>query len=144
MKSTTFKINHANLLSVLILCSIACFEVWAQNKPNVDTPAAKLNLDDTGVADDMAKEAPAGVVKAGDKSDKVSVAHPLDDSFAKAEKHGVIPTTKEIQVPGAPQRVTKVTGPDGSYCVYSPTVARTDGIDEIQNGLQTQVRSCPQ
>jgi len=144
MKSITFNISHANILSVLILCSIACFEVLAQNKPKVETPVAPLNLDDQSIANDMAKEAPVSA-PVSDKSEKVSVEpHLMDDSFTKAEKHGIIPSTKEIQVSGAPQRVTKVTGADGSYCVYTPTVARTDGIDEIQNGLQNQVRSCPQ
>jgi hypothetical protein len=140
MKSTAFKINRTNIFSVMIFCSVACFEVWAQNKPNVDTPSVPLNLDDQSIADDMAKEAPVS-----DKLEKVSVEpHLMDESFAKAEKHGIIPTVTEIPVAGAPQRVTKVTGADGTYCVYTPTVARTDGIDEIQNGLQNQVRSCPQ
>jgi len=140
MKSTAFKINRTNIFSVMIFCSVACFEVWAQNKPNVDTPSVPLNLDDQSIADDMAKEAPVS-----DKLEKVSVEpHLMDESFAKAEKHGIIPTATEIPVAGAPQRVTKVTGADGTYCVYTPTVARTDGIDEIQNGLQNQVRSCPQ
>jgi hypothetical protein len=142
MKTITFKNHQINILSALLLGSIACFEVWAQTKPVPadNPPAASLNLDDQNITKELVGKEP--VV---DPKEKISVSHSqMDDSFAKAEKHGFIPTTKEIYVTGAPQRVTKVTGADGSsYCVYTPTVARTDGIDEIQNGDQTQVRTCP-
>jgi hypothetical protein len=104
--------------------------------PSLSQP---LNLDSSSIAAEINKEEPA------EKTNEVLSASPnkIDDLFKKAERHGVLPTNVEITTPGAPQRVTKVTGADGSYCVYSPAVGKTDGIDEIQNGLQTQVRSCP-
>jgi len=141
MKQTTFKLNQLNIMTVLLLGSIACFEVWAQTNPVQDQPATPLNLDDRNITKEMVKEEPAPP----DSGEKIGISpNQLDESFTKAEKHGLIPTTKEINVSGAPERVTKVTGADGvTYCVYSPTVARTDGIDQIQNGLQTQVRTCP-
>jgi hypothetical protein len=141
MSTTTIKRHQFNILTALLLGSIACFEVWAQTNPVPVQSSAPLNLDDRNVTKELVKEEPV----APDNGEKIGISpHQMDESFTKAEKHGFIPSTKEINVSGAPERVTKVTGADGSsYCVYSPTVARTDGIDEIQNGGQTQVRSCP-
>ncbi len=141
MKAAQTKMVPMNTYAVLLLCSMACFEVWAQTTSTDNTPAAPLNLRDKGIIRELIKEDPAPA----DPATKVSgTVDPLDAKFVKAEKHGIIPTTTEISVPGSPQRTTKVTGADGSYCVNTPTVARTDGIDEIQNGQQTQVRTCPQ
>ena len=150
MKSYPIIYKQFNILTALLICSIASSEVCAQNKPPAEpasptAPAAPisapLNLDDRRIARELGKEEPGPV-----PTEKISVSpNRMDESFNKAERHGNIPTIKEINVSGAPERVTKVTGADGeSYCVYSPTVARTDGIDAIQNGVQNQVRSCPQ
>jgi len=139
---TNFKktaINYSALL--LILLGAASVSIQAQQSTTTGTEKSTkpLNLDDQSITEDLAKEVP--VAK---KTEAVSVEpNKMNAEFSKAEKHGVVPTITEINTAGTPQRVTKVTGKDGSYCVYSPTVARTDGIDEIQNGLQNQVRSCP-
>ncbi len=141
MKTTQLRMAPINTYAVLFLCSVACFEVWAQATPTGNTQDAPLNLRDKSIIREMVKEDPAPA----NTTPKLSGnPDPLDAKFVKAEKHGIVPSTTEINVPGAPQRVTKVTGADGSYCVTTPTGARTDGIDDIQNGNQTQVRTCPQ
>jgi len=139
-----------SLLAVITLCAanfVAAPAVFAQTTPaatndkaTTAAPAKPLNLDSSAVAAEMSKEMPT------EKPIEVLSVAPnkVDELFKKAEKRDAIPTTVEISTPGSPQRVTKVTGPDGSYCVYSPAVGRTDGIDEIQNGQKTQVRTCPQ
>jgi len=134
MKSTYFFTCHAKLAAIALLCSLAGSNASGQTNP------APLNLDDSKITRELVKNEPVG-----DKTETVSTEpKKMDESFRKAEKPSIIvPKTEEIPVSGSAQRVTKVTGPDGSYCVYTPTVARTDGIDEIQNGLQNQVRTCP-
>ena len=130
---------------VICLCLANAVSVSAQNasvsgdKVSAPVTSKPLNLDSSAIAAQISKEEPV------EKPTEVLSAGPnkVDEIFKKAEKHDAVPTMVEINTPGSPQRVTKVTGADGSYCVYSPAVGRTDGIDEIQNGLQKQVRSCP-
>lgn len=141
MNLSTFKTQRTTILIVMTLFIVPSSELWAQNKPVPEKHAAELNLDDKNIAEEFSKEIPMN--KKSEEKISISPNH-MDDSFSKAQKHGIVPTTKEINVPGTPGRITMVTGADGTYCVYSPTVARTDGIDEIQNGLQNQVRNCPQ
>ena len=127
---------------MLILFSLASLTALAQSNP-VSEKSVPLNLDDQTIAKELVKESQANKPDNTNLETIRTEPNRLDESFNKAEKHGIVPSTVEINTAGTPQRVTKVTGADGSYCVYSPTVARTDGIDEIQNGLQTQVRTCP-
>ncbi len=111
----------------------------AQSSSEATTPPVPLNLDARDIAREISKEAPVDAAP-----EKIGIApNKMDDSFSKAEKHGLIPAVVEINTAGAPERVTKVTGAAGTYCVYAPTVGRTDGVDDIQNGEQTQVRTCP-
>ena len=128
--------------ALMMAFAVTSFNVCAQNNPVADKPAT-LNLDDQKIAKELIKESRDND-SGNNSSEKISVEpNQLDASFAKAEKHGLKPEIVEINTAGSPQRVTKVTGADGTYCVYAPTVARTDGIDAIQNGLQNQVRTCP-
>jgi len=139
MNSITPTFLRIATCTALLALSIAAFESAAQSSAAATKNDKPLNLDDQIITQDIAKES-----NLEQKTETVSVEpNKLDAGFIKAEKHGIIPDTTEINVTGTPQRVTKVTGKEGTYCVYSPTVARTDGIDEIQNGLQNQVRSCP-
>lgn len=136
MNAFQLSFQHAMGSTLLIASSLVSANTWAQ-----------LNLDDKNIAKELLKEDRARDNASDNKNEKLETIkvepNELDASFKKAEKHGIIPHIEEINAAGAPQRVTKVTGVAGSYCVYSPTVARTDGIDEIQNGLQDQVRTCP-
>ncbi len=115
----------------------------AQDKPDAATADKPLNLNVQDIAKELIKEDKQD--GKSDSTETVSVQpNKMDETFIKAEKPGLIPKVTEINVTGAPQRVTKVTSAAGTYCVYTPSVGRTDGIDEIQNGAQNQVRTCPQ
>jgi hypothetical protein len=51
-------------------------------------------------------------------------------------------TLTELTLPdGSP--ITKVTGPNGSYCYKRESVGLTHGIDQIQNGVKTKQAACP-
>lgn len=70
------------------------------------------------------------------------------NKFAKALQIGGTyrgpPKVEEIYQQGSTGRVNKVTSLfDIEYCVYTPDQSRVDGIDSIKDGLQNQVRSCP-
>ena len=127
------------------LCFFVISSAYAQTTPalNPQTTSHKpLNLDDSAIVKSMAEEM---------NKDNPPVTTPtlsagptkVDELFKKAEKAGFAPKIVEIKMAGTPERITKVTYGNESYCIYSPTVARTDGIDAIQHGLQTQVRTCP-
>lgn len=125
---------------VFLAANIACGAVSAQTSSEVgQLPSAPLNLDVQHIAKELIRDD-----QAAKQAEKISTDQP-DTPFGMTAKHHVAPAIQEISVSGAPERVTKVTGADGSsYCVYEPTIARTDGIDAIQHGLQNQVRTCPQ
>ena len=146
MNTFSLKLQRALGSALLISISLMSMGTWAQTNP-VTEKSAPLNLDDKNIAKELLKEDGAADNSSTNKNDRLETItvepNELDASFKKAEKHGIIPRTVEINAGGAAQRVTKVTGPAGTYCVYSPTVARTDGVDEIQSGLQDQVRTCP-
>ena len=127
------------------LCFFVISSAYAQTTPalNPQTTSHKpLNLDDSAIVKSMAEEM---------NKDNPPVTTPtlsagpnkVDELFKKAEKAGFAPKIVEIKTAGSSERVTKVSYGNESYCVYSPSVARTDGIDSIQHGLQTQVRTCP-
>jgi len=139
MKSIFFKFNRVLFILVGIIVGMTGPNSYAQTNSNEVAPPAPLNLDARRIAKEISKEEPLEPAP-----EKISVEpNRMDESFTKAEKHGLIPTVVEINTPGTPERVTKVNGAGGAYCVYSPTVGRTDGVDDIQNGEQTQVRTCP-
>jgi hypothetical protein len=58
-------------------------------------------------------------------------------SAARANRTTVVEKTL-----GDGRRVTKVSGPGGSYCVTSESVGATDGIDRIQEGMHGKVTNC--
>ena len=127
------------------LCFFVISSAYAQTTPalNPQTTSHKpLNLDGSAIVKSMAEEM---------NKDNPPVTTPtlsagpnkVDELFKKAEKAGFAPKIVEIKTAGSSERVTKVSYGNESYCVYSPSVARTDGIDSIQHGLQTQVRTCP-
>ncbi|PRC92030.1 hypothetical protein [Solimicrobium silvestre] len=125
-------------LAASLLSPFASAQVAESTMPTQQT--APLNLDTDKVSKEISQEQPVYLIK----KDTLSAGeNAFTNTFTQAEKKVKVSGEVEIGV-GTSQRVTKVTNPNGSYCVYSPTVARTDGVDEIQNGLQTQVRSCPQ
>ena len=139
MTSTNTKIAIAFVLVSAVICATAQAQTPTKATP-AEEKAQPLNLDSSAIASDMSKQIPVRT-----PTDTLSSGtNKVDDIFKQAEKHRGPPTQTELMTAGAPERVTKVTGEDGSYCVYSPSVARTDGIDAIQKGLQSQVRSCPQ
>lgn len=142
MNDIKLKTLSAMACAVILACSTTT--VLAQSAPDAPAaaPAKPLNLDARQIAKELVKEDPQPAPAPA--PEKLSAAQTkMDDTFTKAEKPGLIPKVTEIAVPGAPQRVTKVTSAAGTYCVYSPTTARTDGIDQIQNDMQNQVRTCP-
>jgi hypothetical protein len=139
-----FPVNFKRAIGcfLLVMVDLVSIDAWTQTNPVTEKPVT-LNLDDKKIAKELLKEDRVNDNNS-DKSETIKVEpNELDASFNKAEKHGLKPDIVEMNGPGGQQRVTKVIGADGAYCVYSPAVARTDGIDEIQNGLQNQVRTCP-
>ena len=126
--------------SIASLCLVA-LTVAAQTKvQNSSTDAPALNLDTTAVSKELSAEIPETK-----NTDKVSAA---PDKFAKslekAAKYRGPPKVEEIYEQGSTDRVEKVTPIFGDeYCAYTPSQGRTDGIDSIKDGMQFQVRSCP-
>lgn len=54
------------------------------------------------------------------------------------------PTTQtmEAKTLADGRRITKVSGPGGTYCVTHDSVANSGGIDQMQNGIQGKVTNC--
>jgi hypothetical protein len=50
-------------------------------------------------------------------------------------------TMEDITLPNG-QRVTKVTGPNGTYCVTQISVGNTKGEDIMQKGAISRTTSC--
>ena len=134
---------HEKIICLIWLC--ACAAASAQDKTTVtpvetSAPTTELNLDVSKIAAELNPP-----VQTRQSSETLSLElNKLDQLFQKAAKHGDAPEMVEINTAGSAQRVTRVNHGESSYCVYAPTVSRTDGIDAIQKGLQNQVRSCPQ
>ncbi len=70
-----------------------------------------------------------------------SVQSKLEKGIAAAAKSQT--TTIEELVLGDGRRMTKVTGPAGSYCAYKEHNGLTGGRDVIQQGVRTMVTTCP-
>ena len=41
------------------------------------------------------------------------------------------------------RRMTKVIGPNGTYCVTTDSIGLTRGLDVMQNGVQSRTTNCP-
>ncbi|SDX58334.1 hypothetical protein SAMN04515617_10513 [Collimonas sp. OK242] len=106
--------------------------------------AAKRNI---GKIDrDLRKDAPA----ASQPAPAAAAAPSRQQILEKALAGPVAP--KETPKPGATtmeeitrpdgQRVTKVTGPNGTYCVTQISVGNTKGEDIIQKGAVSRTTSC--
>ena len=65
----------------------------------------------------------------------------LEKGIAAAAK----PTTFSMEDIISPdgRRMTKVTGPDGTYCVRKEGAGSTDGLDTMQNGVRAKTTNCP-
>ena len=65
----------------------------------------------------------------------------LEKGIAAAAK----PTSTSMEDFTSPdgRRMTKVTGPDGTYCVRKEGAGATDGLDTIQNGVRAKTTNCP-
>jgi hypothetical protein len=76
---------------------------------------------------------------------KPSMQQTLEKALATpAEPHAAKPgetTMEEITRPDG-QRVTKVTGPNGTYCVTQISVGNTKGEDIMQKGAVSRTTSC--
>ncbi len=65
---------------------------------------------------------------------------PLEKAIVSAGKPAS-PTLAEKTLSDG-RRVTKVSGPGGTYCVLHGTVAASGGVDQIQHGIQSKVTNC--
>lgn len=65
----------------------------------------------------------------------------LEKAIAAAGKKTSF-TTEELRLSDG-SRITKVSGPGGTYCVVVPSLGSTGGVDVIQHGVQRKVVTCP-
>jgi hypothetical protein len=65
----------------------------------------------------------------------------LEKGIAAAAKPNTT-SMEEITFPDG-RRMTKVTGPDGTYCVRKEGAGATDGLDTMQNGVRAKTTNCP-
>ncbi|MES2068829.1 MAG: hypothetical protein V4488_00675 [Pseudomonadota bacterium] len=61
---------------------------------------------------------------------------------AIAKSAGPNSLTMEEKIMADGSRVTRVSGPSGSYCVFEGGSSRTDGRDTMQSGVQKKTMSC--
>ena len=66
----------------------------------------------------------------------------LEKGIAAAAKQNVT-TMEEIVSPDG-RRMTRVVGPNGTYCVRKEGAGATDGLDMIQGGVRAKTTNCPE
>lgn len=65
----------------------------------------------------------------------------LEKGIAAAAKPNAFSMEDIISPDG--RRMTKVTGPGGTYCVRKEGAGATDGLDAMQNGVRAKTTNCP-
>lgn len=66
----------------------------------------------------------------------------LEKGIAAAAKPGATKMEDMISTDG--RRMTKVTGPEGTYCVRKEGAGATDGLDMMQGGVRSKTTNCPE
>ena len=69
-----------------------------------------------------------------------SIQARLSNGIAAAAKPSATMMQEKVLSDG--RRITKVSGPGGSYCVQTNSVGATDGVDQMQRGIPLKVTNC--